>query len=748
VKKLKLFVGLVAVVAACGGGTPEPTTGFTILSQLPAPHDTSGSKLLRDLGETGSTRTYVGNEHNPDLLDYDGNPLVVDTMITAVKFCVGDKRSDEAGGLSDSPPAPLRFVRNGVAYDEWNLLLSGIGFHGIANFKKPNPYAHFVFGPVDSNGVDQSATPDHPREGLNWVPMRVAVPAADWNGRLLLSIGGGSNPGTATWFGATHIIPGSGIYRLKKGWAICVYQHMGLVRNQQNPWAADNSYWSPGRNVNTMGWAMARARIDANGNETKIHMVKVRHPADSPGTSAKPDKEGIYVSAFADATTARNVANLVKNLLEDRRGSRPVTTIFAGGSGTGNCASEINHGRVVAAVSLSSNNNEVVRHPQVDSNGLTARTGGNFNKPYDPSSGLVYNGFLVIAGGSGGGSAANVQSTGDVNAMVPDPEFPITAPVIHLNGVWDSPSIATGSLRWAHRLGVALQAESVHPSVDTDLNSSFRVYHLQAINHWLTGQFYADGLDGGSLSYEGGAGGIGLNAVGRGRRLLYTTELGPFPSSPASTHFSVLETGYSKPRTEAHVARMLAHLASWAEDAQAPPISHLDAFMMGNASTTTLLPNLALAPPVCQNGWLDPVCWGSNGPVLEDSLIKRVGSGSYAFAELPQKMSLKSVDAIQFLKSSNALQFTTQRIHPPEDAARVGLFIVTRNRTLLTPFTAQELRDGYTDPNGNEYAGYEDEDDFIDQIRDAAQDLVARGLFDQELADLLVSQVEQMPYPR
>lgn len=731
-----------AWLAGCSAGETNARPALSVLRQLPDPSDPSGADLLRGLDEEGSTRTYVGNELNRNFLDYDGDPLVIDTMITAVKFCVGGERSDATGGLSDAPTTPLRFVRNGVAYDEWTLLVSGIGFHGLADTGQPNPYAHYVFGPIDSNGVDQSHTAKHAREGLAWIPVRVAVPASGWNGRLIVFLEGGSYPGSDTaWLLSQDVAEVPVIDLLARGWAFCTYQQFGLVRKQQNPWAADGSYWSAGRNLNTLSWCRARARIDGDGNETPIRINALRDIDDKPGVSGKPDKDGIYVVSQADATLARNVTNVVKNLLEDRLGARPTTTIFGRTWGS---VMPLNHGRIVEAIDPDPDNPcPQVKHPQVDENGLTARSGGNYNTPYDPSSGLVFNAFFVINGSGGGGL---VDPDDDIHALVVDPEFPVTAPEIILGSLYDNTTRATAGLRWAHALGVALQRSTVHPSVPDDLNDVLRIYHLQGVNHSISGSLYAFSFaDRGSRWYEGGENGIGMNTSGKGRRLNYVTDLLPFVNLPASTHFASLEPAYNKPRAYPFYARLQTLLAEWAEGKGAPPKSHLDAYLMANASTSTILPPLPLAPSPCQDDILDVNCWKSGGPIVEDCLVPALGGFS---TTIPQALSQRTVDAIAYLKNSGALKFTTKPIQFPEFAARLGLFVVDRQATVLSPFTADELKNGYTDPNGNHYAGYENKADYVARVAEVADDLVERGLFDEKLAERLVQEVAESNYPR
>ena len=142
-KHLKSLILIALFVVCCSGPTIGPCEfeweGYTDTdtysdsdtaseTQSDEQEDIPASELLN-----GKTATFIPNSHNSGFVDPEGEPLVISTRIHNVRFCVGDRRTDELGGISEYIEPPLEKNRNGVEYFEENLLLSGVGFHGEDN---------------------------------------------------------------------------------------------------------------------------------------------------------------------------------------------------------------------------------------------------------------------------------------------------------------------------------------------------------------------------------------------------------------------------------------------------------------------------------------------------------------------------------------------------------------------------------------------------------------------------------------
>lgn len=96
-------------------------------------------------------------------------------------------------------------------------------------------------------------------------------------------------------------------------------------------------------------------------------------------------------------------------------------------------------------------------------------------------------------------------------------------------------------------------------------------------------------------------------------------------------------------------------------------------------------------------------------------------------------MLLDAVQGVNYLRLNRSLDLTTEPLNLPDVAARLGLFLKNRNDTILLPFTGTELINGYTDPNGNRYAGYPNHGTYVDAVVKAGLALQAKGLWDPVL---------------
>ncbi len=136
------------------------------------------------------------------------------TAVTDVRFAVSDVRTDVQ--TLDTIPAPLRMKRHGVYWDEYNLLVSGIGFSNATTY---------TYGKAQGEG--------------RWLNVRLLVPKKDWNGRLVFWHHGSADTQLLAY---TPVIEPETL--LDRGYAVAMAVFSGATPAQQNPNAADDSYWA------------------------------------------------------------------------------------------------------------------------------------------------------------------------------------------------------------------------------------------------------------------------------------------------------------------------------------------------------------------------------------------------------------------------------------------------------------------------------------------------------------------------
>jgi hypothetical protein len=213
------------------------------------------------------------------------------TGVTDVKFCVEKIRTDIQ--LWDRIASPLRVKRDGVKWDEYNMLVSGIGF---------NLSATYPFGVAQGQG--------------RYLNVRVMVPRDGWNGRLVFWHHGSADTQLLTY---TPVIEPELL--LSRGYAVAEAQFNGIVPAQQNPNAVDDSYWKA------------------------VDEMYQSDPASYWSYAVHPDWFSNSGVAISDGATLRNLAGLVKNLLYRERGCRPSSTYWLGWSAGGGAGTAVNTGR-------------------------------------------------------------------------------------------------------------------------------------------------------------------------------------------------------------------------------------------------------------------------------------------------------------------------------------------------------------------------------------------------------------------
>lgn len=111
-------------------------------------------------------------------------------------------------------------------------------------------------------------------------------------------------------------------------------------------------------------------------------------------------------------------------------------------------------------------------------------------------------------------------------------------------------------------------------------------------------------------------------------------------------------------------------------------------------------------------------------------------------------------EAIKALAAGQLLDFSTEPLRMPNIAVRLGLFVADSwvwnvgAWPCLQPFTDAELRNGYTDPYGNRFAGYANHGDYVNRVKDAVNGLISQGLYDPKIGQAtVIDEVTNCPFP-
>ncbi|MDJ0764695.1 MAG: hypothetical protein QNJ97_17075 [Myxococcota bacterium] len=675
------------------------------------------------------SQTLIPAALNPGFQDLDGGDLVIDTGVHDVKFCVGVNRTDQQGGISERIPRPLLKEINGVVFYEDNLLLSGVGFHGENKETLYNPYSHYAFGPIDRDGNDQSDNPDSPRYNLAYLPATVMFPKAYWNKRLIVYFhGGGDGPALYRTTVAPFQFPFDEVRLLKQGYAVATMA-THVTAQQQNPNAVDGSFWEAFGTPDKSAFIAHNARLDATGQETRVSLAF--------------DKD---VVVSADATLARNVANLIKNLLGLRRGSYPAYTYAVGYSWGGKTIAALNGGRDNANI-------QPDQHPELLVNGRTPFTGGNFDiddwtgidkgnraRSLINQYGLVFDGFLAESG--------YMAYPGWWNSAQ-DSDYPVTTKAIYVQGDYEGPPAALGSLLETYYTALALP--NAHPSLSGDMNDWKRIYRLEMGGHARYDFFFDMGQNGAEnlffdrkrlfnsdCSYNWFTGGEdAINQTGAGRRFrwfaekLYQYDRDDFIAQyvrlaeiPGLGALGAPEYIVSQPRTYPIRAQLLTNLVLWVERGYTPPASHLDAFIMSDAHQ---LPGEEIQPGVWDG---IPQC-PAGCPFADESSCAREDCWITLLPGYGFPLSIPEAyrTAIQYLRDNAILDYYAETVASPDLSARLGSHIA-----LIPDFS-------WMKPYDTEYLDqlYENHWGYARQVQKAYITLLRKRLIDPVLGyDLVI----------
>ena len=595
---------------------------LALASVASAKQQTANERLLND--GSGSSRlaptstTVLADRFNPASLSFA-------TGISDVKFAVGKFRTDVK--LSGQIAPPLKMQRNGVKWDEYNLLVSGIGF---------NRTAVYPYGVAEGQG--------------RYLNVRVMIPQKHWNGRLVFWHHGAAD---------TQLLAFSPVVEpellLSRGWAVAQAQFNGVAPAQQNPNAADDSYWK------------------------SVDEMYLADPVNYWAYAAHPDwwsnPNGVAIS---DGATLRNLAGLVKNLLYREACRSPRYTYWLGWSMGGGAGTAVNTGR--------------------DRDGNY--TGGDFVVPYQKSSGKIFDGFIAL------------EPVYYATAPV-DKQFPAAAPYVFIDGdVTPLTLSAPNALNFAHKVKTALDGPDADPSFSKNIDDWVRLYMQNYGNHDWTGRFFETMYSGDrhdAIYYD-----ITkplaerFNTEGHGRKLNWVMSKLWRTSPKYLTDWAdenlagwgQLTFSYYQLNDGYHTA-LFNRLVSWVERGRTPPTSRIDPALMD--PTVTTYPNMPVNDPTQDSLNRAPSSIATNGDVA----WQRTDPGALTVVQdMPQM---------------------------PHLAARWGIFQVGYKWMLITPFTAEQLVNGYHVGN-IDFDGYASQADYRRAFRRSIWSLQSQGLYDWSIA--------------
>jgi hypothetical protein len=661
----------------------------------------AGAPAAAGVDLTQGASTFVPASMNPDVTDAFGEPYVVRTRVTGVRFHNGTIPSTAPGGLVDVPH-PVAKRQHGVRYYQVTGELSGVG-HDPAGFE-------YVYGPIAGDGTDHSGRPGDPRQGLPGIPFRLVYPASGWNGRLIVF-----RPGGDGGLGSGHYLYQTVTDELelvRRGYAYFVTLGGGTTPVDSNPdsvsrlfWQLAPPFWAVSGNPHPENFRVAR--IDPDSSEHLIPGSEAGSvwfpddPAPTPISSETTLTGFISWGIVDDVPTLRDHIAFAKNLVGLLLGSRPAQTGMLSWSRSGALALGMEFGRTMqyppAAVRPAFVKPELYR-------ALTPRTGGDFVRPYDPSSGRVADWFVDRSGIE---LAYFVEEDGTPEFFdpLPDPDYPVAAPLIYLSGEVDIQEGQIVPYLLASLISEALPGSKLK---DKNINSWLRIYSLRGATHYPLEAWFAGPANGGNATWYDPA--AGVNHDGRGLEFPAWADsvIAPDPGFFDPELTGLWESGLL--REEGFSLQAILNADRWARTGVAPPTSVADGSLVTNPSPATVNPVYPVADactPDAIFGALDSSCLST---LTQDSFINDPGS------------IFQFDDFLTFLMqefAASGLRYTTTPIDLPDEAAPLGFRLLTRGPALRGTFTTAELRARY-----HTHAGY------VAAVARSVARLVARGLYD------------------
>ena len=434
-------------------------------------------------------------------------------------------------------------------------------------------------------------------------------------------------------------------------------------------------------------------------------------PAPLPLSSSSALQDlGIWVQD--DVPTFRDHITFAKNLLQALEGRRPSQTGVLAWSRSGDLAVGMDFGRTAQ------------QPPSLIAPWAATPTGSRASRR-EPAATSTRRTSRPRASSPTGSSCAAVSSRRpcrqppdghpDGNDMLPDPEYPIVAPMTYISGEMDPEYIRPNGYLFANILAAALPGSKLK---DKDINSWLRLYTLRGVTHLPHEAWFAGPYDGGNTTwYE--YGGAGFNHDGRGLEIpawmdaLRANNPDLLGDGPFGLDWMGLDNASSSSE-EGFELQAIINADRWAKTGTAPPLSAVDGNLVTNPSVDTPMvpyPVAATCTPDVVFGDLS-TCLPS---LTADSIINDPDAGFGVLGD-PFLVDLYR----QF--GSGPLRYTTEPIDLPGQAVPLGYRLFTPGPVFQRAFTIAELQARYKN-----HAGY------VVRVRDAVAKLVRRGLYDARI---------------
>ena len=362
-----------------------------------------------------------------------------------------------------------------------------------------------------------------------------------------------------------------------------------------------------------------------------------------------------------DVPTFRDHINVAKNLLQLLQGARPGETGVVTWSRSGVLAIGMNSGRTAqlppTAIVPSASNPDTFQ-------ALTPRTGGNYNTPYVPGSGTLADWFVVRSGVE----AAFIPQPPDGHTeyfdMLPDPDYPVSAPMTYIIGEIDHSDIFINGYYLANAIAAALPGSKLQ---DKDINSWLRLYTLRGATHAPREAWFAGASDGGGKTWFE-SGGAGYNHKGRGLELPAWADA--LRANNPGIDLDWMGSDYAATLPEEGFAlQAIANAERWAKTGSAPPTSAVDANLVTDPTPSTSM----VTYPVAEDCTAEAIFGAGDLSCLQalkaDSVINDPEAG---LGELDPVF----VGMLQTF-AAGPLRTTTSPIDLPGNAAPLGFRLFT-----------------------------------------------------------------------
>jgi hypothetical protein len=664
---------------------------------------------------TKGASTIVPASMNPGVKDAFGQPYEVRTRVTAVRFHVGTIPSTAPGGLSSTPQPQLKEL-HGVRYYQVTGELSGIGHTPIG--------VEYVYGPIDAKGVDQSQNPASPRFGLRGIPFRLIYPTT-WNGHLIVYRNGGDGGR-----GSGHYLYQSimdEVALVSRGYAYFVTLGGGTTPFDSNPDSSSGAFWK----LAPPFWApsgpeepdfVRAVSIGSNWSESLI-------PDSQPGLAWFPGEPSPVstpigrstfmsenqISIQDDVPTFRDHINVAKNLLQLLTGSRPSETGVVSWSRSGDLAAGMDFGRTAqqppSDIASPGGVSDLFRV-------LTPRTGGDYKTPYDPKSGRVADWFVVRSGVEQATAPQPPDGQPDFFDMLPDPEYPIAAPLVYISAEVDLSYIQLNGYLFANELADALPGSKI---ANKDVNAWLRLYTLHGATHQPREAWFAGPSDGGNRTWYDYATNT-FNGTGQG------LELPAWMDAVRANNPDLLADLNTIPLFDSNLLseegfelQTILNADRWGGGGAPPPTSRVDANLVVNPTTSTRSPSYPVAKTCTPDDIFGKLRLDCLHTLNEDSVINDPSTGFGPLGD-PFPVSLLQTFA------SGPLRYSTEPIDLPGEAAPLGYHLFTPGPALLSPFTNGQLRVRYGTHDG-----------YVAAVSAAVSRVVSVGLYDPAIGALDVA---------